>query len=72
MKRIAAVILDRLVADSSRRRACRHKHRFASAGAAEAAIRSLMKRDGWDGRPMEAYFCVACNHYHFGHTRRRK
>ena len=47
---------------------CRGKHRFASEGAAQSAIRSLLKR-GIAEQPenLQAYECNFCGHWHHGH-----
>jgi len=45
---------------------CAGKVRHPSAGAAEAHLRSLAKRDN---RAMSVYFCTLCKKWHVGHNR---
>lgn len=53
----------------------RDKQRFKSKGAAEAAIRSLLRRDDIEvHRPesLESYPCPWCGNWHFGHQLARR
>ena len=60
------------------RRGCTGKGKFRSAGAAQAAIRALIKRgEDPDYGPvlkapelLEPYHCRHCGSWHFGHKRR--
>jgi hypothetical protein len=50
-------------------RGCVGKIRHPSKGKADAAIRSLKKRDdiGVDVDNLNSYWCVRCRHWHVGH-----
>ena len=50
-----------------RRRACKGKQPHADWNAANAAMRSMIRRKGDSGQ-MQAYRCQSCGRYHFGHT----
>ena len=50
-----------------RRRSCEGKHRHLSWDAANAALRSLLRRRGDQGH-LQAYRCPFCRGFHFGHT----
>jgi hypothetical protein len=43
------------------------KHTHASKGAAEAHVRSLLKRGEYEGRP---YPCVRCHQWHVGRAKK--
>lgn len=50
---------------------CVGKHRHASLGLAQAAIRSLERRGRKDDdERMTPYYCVFCRFYHIGHRGR--
>lgn len=51
---------------SVRHNACTGKHRYDSAGEAQAAIAGLHRRKGYQGY-MQPYRCAFCSGFHFGH-----
>jgi hypothetical protein len=48
---------------------CDGKHKHKSEGAADAAIRSMVKRNLPDTDKMRAYRCVTCFSWHTGNLR---
>jgi hypothetical protein len=49
------------------RRSCRHKVQFESRGKAEAALRSVQRRELKDWQTMRVYACRFGAHFHLGH-----
>lgn len=54
-----------------RRKACEGKQRFDSQTKATAALLSLQRDKGWQGR-LNAYCCPFCKGWHYGHAPRRR
>lgn len=59
-----------MVPDGLGRRPCWRKERWASKGAAEAQMRSLLARDkSKDPGRINAYECPYCKQWHVGHKK---